>query len=177
MIEKRLNAPLTSSVGRLFDAVAALIGVRNRVSYEGQAALELEMLIDADGGEENGYSFALVAAAGPLQIDVAPMIRAIVSDLQAGVSQGRISQRFHNGLAQMVVALCQQINADQGLPVALSGGVFLNRYLTEKAAALLRQAGFEVLLHRQVPPNDGGLALGQAAIAGARSYKLAPKGR
>ena len=169
MIEKRLNAPLASSAGRLFDAVAALIGVRNRVSYEGQAALELEMLIDDSESLEEGYCFEFIDSAKPLQIDAAPLIRSVVSDLDSGISAAVISTRFHNGLAQMIVAVCQKIRQAKGpLPVALSGGVFQNRYLTERTSKLLRQAGFEVLLHRQVPPNDGGLALGQAAIAGAR---------
>jgi hydrogenase maturation protein HypF len=106
-----------------------------------------------------------------LQIDTAPLIRSVVSDLQAEVPVARISARFHNGMAQMIVDLCQRIAVDRGrLPVALSGGVFQNRYLAERAAKLLRQAGFKVLLHRQVPPNDGGLSLGQAAIAGRKIF-------
>ncbi|NOY14194.1 MAG: carbamoyltransferase HypF [Deltaproteobacteria bacterium] len=170
MIEKRLNSPLTSSVGRLFDAVSALIGVRNRVSYEGQAALELEMLINQDGSEESAYSFALKRIDDLYHIDPNPMIRSLVTDLTAGVSLAQISARFHNGLAQTILDVCRSIAAEHGsLPVALSGGVFQNRYLTERAAELLRGAGFKVLLHRQVPPNDGGLALGQAAIAGTRA--------
>ncbi len=152
----------------MFDGVAALLGVRNRVSYEGQAALELEMLIDADGAGEPAYEFGVAAAEGRLQVDPAPMIRHLVADLASGCEPGRLSARFHNGLAQAVVEVCQRLRDPLGaLPVALSGGVFQNRYLTERTAKLLRQAGFEVLLHRQVPPNDGGLALGQAAIAGA----------
>ena len=173
MIKKNINSPLTSSVGRLFDAVAALIGLHNRVSYEGQAALGLEMLIDEQGAGEAGYSFSVAETAGPLQIDATALITSIVSDLQLGVSGAKISARFHNGLAQLIVNLCLRISADRTpLPVALSGGVFQNRYLTERTAKLLRLAGFEVLLHRQVPPNDGGLALGQAAIAGARFNRL-----
>ncbi len=170
MMQKNINSPLTSSAGRLFDAVAALLGLRNRVSYEGQAALELEMQIDAQGVVEAGYRFSLLESAGPLQIDAAPLIKSIVSDLHQGVAVARISARFHNGLAEMIVALCRRFTANKNtLPVVLSGGVFQNRYLTERTAKLLRDAGFEVLLHRQVPPNDGGLALGQAAVAGANS--------
>ena len=173
MIEKGLNSPLTSSVGRLFDAVAALVGVRNRVSFEGQAALELEMLIGPPGGEESGYVFDLQEAPGVLEFDPGPMIRQLVSDLTAGVTADRISARFHNGLAQTVVDVCRQLAATHGVwPVALSGGVFQNRYLTERTAGLLRATGFEVLLHRQVPPNDGGLALGQAVIAGSNHQLL-----
>ncbi len=168
MIEKGINSPLTSSVGRLFDAVAALIGLRCKVSYEGQAALELEMLIDGDSAAEPAYSFLITETDGMLQVDPTPMIRQLVNDLAGQVTAAQISARFHNGLAQMVLDVCRTIVVEQGrLPVALSGGVFQNRYLTELTAKLLRQEGFEVLLHRQVPPNDGGLALGQAAIAGA----------
>jgi len=169
MIEKQLNSPLTSSVGRLFDAVAALIGVRNQVSYEGQAALELEMLIDEAGSDEPAYPFAMTSIDDRWQVDPAPMIKNLVLDLSEGAAVSALSARFHNGMAQAVVEVCQQISLDQEpLPVALSGGVFQNRYLTERTASLLRAAGFEVLLHRQVPPNDGGLALGQAAVAAAK---------
>lgn len=172
MIVKRLNSPLTSSIGRLFDAVAALVGVRNRVSFEGQAALELEMLIDRDGAGEPGYPFALAESASLLQVDPAPLIRQLVQDLTDRVAPSRLSARFHNGLAQVILEVCQRVTAERGaLPVALSGGVFQNRYLTERAAGLLRAAGFQVLLHRQVPPNDGGLALGQAVIA-ASNHQL-----
>lgn len=168
MIEKQINSPLTSSAGRLFDAVAALIGVRNRVNYEGQAALELEMLIAADGAGESGYDFGIIEAERNVQVDAVPMIRQLVEDVLAEIPPARLSARFHNGLAQVILKVCQRLAEKTGvLPVALSGGVFQNRYLTERAAALLREAGFEVLLHRQVPPNDGGLALGQAAVAGA----------
>jgi len=103
------------------------------------------------------------------QVDPAPMIKNLVLDLSEGAAVSALSARFHNGMAQAVVEVCQQISLDQEpLPVALSGGVFQNRYLTERTASLLRAAGFEVLLHRQVPPNDGGLALGQAAVAAAK---------
>ncbi len=169
MIEKRLNTPLTSSVGRLFDAVAAIVGLRNKVSYEGQAALELEMLIEADAADEPAYPFAVDTDGDLLKIDTTPMIKQLVADLTDALEPAQLSARFHNGMAQLIVDVCQKIVADRGpLPVALSGGVFQNRYLTERAANLLREAGFEVLLHRQVPPNDGGLSLGQAAIAAVK---------
>ena len=170
MIEKGINCPLTSSVGRLFDAVAALSGVRNQVNYEGQAALELEMLIGQKGDSEAAYRFEIVDVNGGWQIDSLPMIRQLVTDLENGVAAELLSARFHNGLAQVIVDVCCKIAKEKGaLPVALSGGVFQNRYLTERSAKMLRNAGFEVLLHRQVPPNDGGLSLGQAAVAAAKS--------
>ncbi len=166
MIEKRINSPLTSSCGRLFDAVAALAGLRERVSYEGQAALELEMAITGEGGEHS-YPFAIRREEGGWIVDPAPLIRAVVEDLQRGTTAARLSSGFHNALAEMIVDVCARVREDAGLnAVALSGGVFQNRYLTERALALLEKAGFAVYTHSLVPSNDGGLALGQAVIAG-----------
>lgn len=164
MIEKGINSPLTSSCGRLFDGIAALIGLRSKVSYEGQAALELEMSIDAD---EDEYLFELEVENGLLIFDPAPVIRAVVDDLLAGTFAGIISARFHNTLAQVMVAACRSMRSATGLNrVVLSGGVFQNLYLTERGRALLQAAGFDVYTHSLVPPNDGGLALGQAVVAG-----------
>ncbi|NLX10191.1 MAG: carbamoyltransferase HypF [Chloroflexi bacterium] len=165
-LEKRLNAPLTSSMGRLFDAVAALAGVLQTVTYEAQAAIWLEAQTDPD--EAGAYPFDLVPPgdSGPAQIDPAPALRALVADLRAGVAPARIAARFHNGVAEMVRAVCEQARAATGLhTVALSGGVWQNVTLLHKTVPLLRAAGFDVLTHRIVPPNDGGLALGQAVIA------------
>jgi hydrogenase maturation protein HypF len=166
MIEKGINAPLTSSCGRLFDAVAALAGIRSRISYEGQAALELEMAIEGEG-EEGFYPYDIDHAGEGYIIEPAAAIRAIVDDLRGGVPAGAVSARFHNTLAAVIAETCALLRGDTGLSrVALSGGVFQNRYLTEKSVQILRRAGFEVLTHSLVPPNDGGLALGQAVIAG-----------
>lgn len=167
MMARGLNSPLTSSCGRLFDAVAALLGVRDRVSYEGQAALELEQLLDED--EQGAYAFAWRNEGQVLVIDPADLIRALVADLLQGVAGAVLSARFHNALALMIRDVCVLLRNRSGLSLAaLSGGVFQNRYLTEKTSGLLREAGFTVLLHSLVPPNDGGLALGQAVIAGWR---------
>jgi hydrogenase maturation protein HypF len=166
MLEKGINAPLTSSCGRLFDAVAALCGLRHRVSYEGQAALELEMVAAAqDAGA--GYPFAVSDEEGMLVVEFTPLIRAIVNDLLQGVAVPVISFRFHQGLAQAVSIVCQRLRASCGLTqVALSGGVFQNRLLTELTMRLLAAQGFTVITHSLVPPNDGGVAFGQAVIAG-----------
>lgn len=167
MIAKDLNSPLTSSCGRLFDAVAALAGIRERVSYEGQAALELEMCLEGSAQGEAGYPFEIRKEQDLLLIDSIPMVRQLLKDLQDGINVSVLSARFHNGLSAVVVDVCKILRDVVGdRPVVLSGGVFQNRYLTERTMALLRDAGFEVLVHRQVPPNDGGLALGQALIAG-----------
>jgi len=164
MLARGINSPVTSSCGRLFDAVAAICGLRLKVSYEGQAALELEMVLEP--GAEDGYPCPIVGEGGMLLLDWQPMLAAIVADLQAGLSPGVISRRFHDGLARGVAELCCCLRSETGLDlVALSGGVFQNRYLTEKVSTLLTERAFRLCRHSLVPPNDGGLALGQAVIA------------
>jgi hydrogenase maturation protein HypF len=171
MMDKGINSPLTSSCGRLFDGVAALVGLRQRVSYEGQAALELEMAI-ADQSEKGSYPFSLAEEEGLLIFEPSPVIRAIVKEVLESEDAGRISARFHNTLALMTLEACKQIRERTSLKVAtLSGGVFQNLYLTEKTLALLEGEGFRVLTHSLVPPNDGGLALGQAVIAGKQAAR------
>jgi hydrogenase maturation protein HypF len=161
-----VRSPLTSSAGRLFDAVAALLGVRDVVRYEGQAAIELEQL--ADRATRDGYPVALDGGA-PLVLRGTDLIRAVVDDLRRGVDPAVIAARFHNGLAALVVATAGRVAASAGLgTVALSGGVFQNMLLLEAVAAGLRREGLKVLVHRRVPPNDGGISLGQAAVAAAR---------
>ncbi|OGR33382.1 MAG: carbamoyltransferase HypF [Desulfuromonadales bacterium GWD2_61_12] len=173
MIDRRINAPLTSSCGRLFDGVAALIGLRPRVSFEGQAAMELEMV--AAPAEQGAYPSAVERIGNLLEIDPALLIRAVVDDLHAAVPVAAISARFHRGVAHMVFQVCRILRAESGLSlVALSGGVFQNVFLTETVLALLRDDDFTVLTHSLVPPNDGGLALGQAIIAAQRIPPFAP---
>ncbi len=165
MIEKSLNSPLTSSCGRLFDAVAALLGIRSEVHYEGQAALELEMAIRGDGF--SAYPYRLREEEDQLIFDPAPTVRAIVEDLRNHVPPGVISGGFHQTLATVMVEVCSVLRAKTGLDrVVLSGGVFQNRFLTETVVPLLEVAGFRPVTHSLVPPNDGGLALGQAVVAG-----------
>ncbi|MBN1890946.1 MAG: carbamoyltransferase HypF [Thermoflexales bacterium] len=159
-LERRLNAPLTSSMGRLFDAVSALVGVRQQVNYEAQAAIELEAL--ADPAESALYPFELKPDGS---IDPRPLLAAILSDLGSATAIEKIAARFHNGVANMVYNVCSLLRASYGLSeVALSGGVWQNVTLLRKSLQLLEQGGFTVYVHHQVPPNDGGLALGQAAI-------------
>jgi hydrogenase maturation protein HypF len=168
-IESGLNAPPTSSMGRLFDAVASMAGVRQSVNYEGQAAIEFEAM---GGGVETGSWTLRVevgrAADGSRIIETAPLIRSAVEDVRAGVPASIISARFHNSLAAMVCEVCVAIRDERSLnEVALSGGVWQNVTLLRKTLDLLRDEGFTVYTHRSVPPNDGGLALGQAIIANA----------
>jgi hydrogenase maturation protein HypF len=161
-----LNAPYTSSVGRLFDAVAALSGVRDVVSYEGQAAIELEQLADPS---EQGCYIARIETGTPLVVRGADLVAAALGDVDAGVATPVVAARFHNGLAAIVAEVCELIRRDSGLDtVALSGGVFQNVLLVERCVADLESLGFTVLTHRRVPPNDGGVSLGQAAVCGAR---------
>ncbi len=163
MIERRINTVETSACGRLFDAVASIAGVRAEVNFEAQAAIELEM--SASAGVDAAYPFEISGAA-TWEIDMRPAIEAIVRDVQAAKAVGYISAAFHNTVAAMVVEVCRRLRASEGIArVCLSGGTFQNMYLLERAVAGLRAGGFEVFLHAKVPPNDGGIALGQAMIA------------
>ena len=162
-LENKINTPLTSSMGRLFDAAAALAGVRQTVNYEGQAAIEFEALADpAEGGK---YIFGV----NQDQVQAGSAFEALVQDVIAGVHSSQISARFHNGLAECVREVCLKIRSETGIDeVALSGGVWQNITLLGRTLSLLKGDGFRVYLHREVPANDGGLSLGQAVIAAAR---------
>ena len=162
--ERGLNAPPTSSAGRLFDAVASLLGVRDRVDFEAQAAMELEALAKAEA--DRLYPVGLEDRDGRLVVRTSDIIRGVVEDLLNGEETGRISSRFHATLAEVIVRTCHLLRRRSGLDrVALSGGVFQNVSLLRLAVDRLERTGFHVYTHHQVPPNDGGLALGQAAIA------------
>jgi hydrogenase maturation protein HypF len=166
MARKGVSAPLTSSAGRLFDAVAAILGVRDTINYEGQAAIELEQL--ADPGERGRYR-AGIDAGEPFRVRAADLIGAVVADLAAGVPREAVAARFHSGMAGVVAAGCLLLRERHGLAtVALSGGVFQNMLLLSQVVTRLEERGFEVLTHSRVPCNDGGISLGQAAVAAAR---------
>jgi hydrogenase maturation protein HypF len=166
MLARGLNSPWTSSAGRLFDAVAALIGLRHEVQYEGQAAVELEMLADEHPAE--GYSFSLADQHKPMVVQTGGVIRGVVDDLLSGEPVGRIAARFHTTLSGIIRAVCGRIREQTNLrQVALSGGVFQNTLLLTQAISGLQQDGFVVYSHKLVPPNDGGLCLGQVAVANA----------
>jgi len=166
--ERGLNAPPTSSAGRLFDAVASLLGLRDRVDFEAQAAMELEAL--SEGEPDRVYATNLHEEEGRTVVETPDIVRAVVEDILAGTSTEQIGTRFHATMADVIVRTCRRLRVQSGLErVALSGGVFQNVLLLRLAVDGLRRAGFDVYTHRQVPPNDGGLALGQAAIA-ARTW-------
>ncbi len=211
-IERGLNSPLTSSMGRLFDALSALIGIRGEIDYEGQAAVELEMAayracpesfaschseralrspchsewseeshrsgqapqpknlapdkLHKEFDEKDSYPCSITDDKGIRIIRVGSLLSAIIEDLRQGISQGEISLKFHNTVAQMTNQMCQLIANETNInQVALSGGVFQNRPLLRKTVSLLENSGFQVFTHRQVPCNDGGISLGQAVVA------------
>jgi hydrogenase maturation protein HypF len=159
LLERGVNAPLTSSVGRLFDAVAALTGVARVSRFEGQAAMSLEAAVAGEGGE--AYP-APLARGEPLELDWRPLVAAAAADAAAGRPAGWIATRFHNALVEWIVAVARRAEAPH---VVLSGGVFQNACLAARARARLEAEGFTPLTHRRVPPNDGGIALGQAVLA------------
>jgi len=159
-LERKLNSPLTSSMGRLFDAAASLADVRQKVNYEAQAAIEFEALVDTQ--ETGAYHFEIAQS----EIQVLPAVAGLVADVLAGVPASVISARFHHGVVNMIREVCSRIRAQTGLnEIALSGGVWQNMTLLALSLAGLHQDGFQVYIHHQVPTNDGGLALGQALIA------------
>jgi hydrogenase maturation protein HypF len=157
VLKRGINAPVTSSMGRLFDGVAAVLGVRQKVRHEGQAAMELEYR--AHNSDDDGiYDIPLAANSGILKADWRPMLSEIIKDQDEGTAIEAIARRFHNSLSQLVVTVAESAGAER---VVLSGGCFQNRLLTEGCIARLRAAGFQPYWHQNAPPNDGGIALGQ----------------
>ena len=164
-LERRLGCVPTSSMGRLFDAVASLAGVCHRVGYDAQAAMELEA-VARGAGDVAGYRFALGPdGPGPLVADPAPVIRAVAHDVRTGVAPAVVAARFHQAVVDLVVASAGEVRRRTRLErVTLSGGVFLNALVTRGCVRALTAAGFDVLRHRRVPPSDAGIALGQVAV-------------
>ncbi|UCD21783.1 MAG: carbamoyltransferase HypF [Chloroflexota bacterium] len=166
-IERRINSPPTSSMGRLFDAVSALLGIRSEIDYEGQAAVELEMAAHREGTRtRESYPYRILEDEGVNIVYLRDLLSAVIEDLEQDVSKGSISVKFHNTIARMIDEMCRLTADKTGITqVALSGGVFQNRLLLRKAINLLESSGFQVFTHRQAPCNDGGISLGQAVIA------------
>ena len=165
MLRRDFRSPVTTSAGRLFDGVAALVGLHQTITFEGQAAMALEYA--ADPYEQAAYPLPLIGA-DPIVLDWKPLLAALLADLRDGASTAIMSGRFHNTLVETSVAVAKAIGESQ---IALSGGCFQNRRLTERTAERLEQEGFTVLLHRQVPPNDGAVSLGQLVVAAAELRK------
>jgi hydrogenase maturation protein HypF len=175
LVESGIASPLTTSAGRLFDAVAALCGIRAEVNYEGQAAIELEAA--AAPGERGAYPLPIRGPQGaPLLLDARSTIRAVVRDVEGGIPVAVVSARFHNALAEATANACGIAAERTGIgTVVLSGGVFQNRMLLARTRASLESFGIRVLVPELLPPNDGGIAYGQLAVATARL--IAEEGR
>lgn len=187
MLQKELNSPLTSSVGRLFDAVASLIGLRQRVSFEGQAAMELEFAMAGQSSDE-AYGFSIGNFRSPtsdsgqdrssaignrkslLMVDWSAAVKQILENLRQDVPRSLISVKFHNMLSDVIVAVARGIGIER---VVLTGGCFQNKYLTERAVQQLRESGLRPYWHQRVPPNDGGISLGQIYALGMRESQRA----
>jgi len=166
-LAQRPDALLTSSAGRLFDAVAAILGLRSRITYEAQAAIALESAAFGQPlGGPGGYDVDVTAGPDGLVLDPSPLLVKLVADRDGGVPAAVASAGFHAGLGRGVATAAAQVASDQGLDtVALSGGVFQNTRLSEIVVRQLRAAGLAVLVHHRLPPNDGGISVGQAAVA------------
>jgi hydrogenase maturation protein HypF len=172
MMGQGVNSPFTSSCGRLFDAVAALIGIRQQVNYEAQAAIELEMAI-IPSADETGYPLELMSDGDNWIISTRPLFEALIEDLRRSVPVSAISRRFHNGLVEGFVKLATILRTKTAFNrVCLSGGTFHNIYLSQRLEAQLSKAGFEVFTQNEVPSGDGGLSLGQALVAAAKRQNL-----
>lgn len=181
MIERGINCPMTSSAGRLLDAVSALLGVCEQPTYEGESAILLEA---AAGLTDESYEIALVKNTATEQstahdtsvilLDAEPLFKAVLDDMQADVPVATIAAKVHNAMIAAIVQSCLVANAAYGISiVALAGGVFMNRLITEGAIAALEGAGFTVALGKELPPNDGAISYGQAAVAAARANQQA----
>jgi hydrogenase maturation protein HypF len=166
LVARGLQSPTVSSVGRLFDAVAAIAGLRDVVTYEGQAAIELEQAVDDD---EPGTYAVPMPAGMPFVVDGIALVAAAARDLRDDVPVAAVAARVHHALSDVIVEAATRVRAETGLTdVALSGGVFQNVRLLEGAVSSLADHGFAVLTHELVPTNDGGISFGQAAVAAAR---------
>jgi len=166
MLERKINSPLSCGMGRLFDAVSSLAGICDRITFEGEAAIALEMAA-ADTDELYPY---YLEGSSPIMINVMPLVRAIVVDIRVGVAASTVAGKFHNTVAAMVIEICALARDNTGLEtVALSGGVFQNALLFGLVESGLQGSGFRVLSHSMVPTNDACISLGQAAVAAARA--------
>lgn len=174
MLERGINSPLTSSCGRLFDAVAALLNLRHKISYDGQAAIELEALAESAEDVKRSYSFKIGNQGKmPFHLDFTTIFPEMLEELGFGVPTPVIARRFHYTVADGAIAACLRIAEETGIErVVLSGGVFQNRLLTEMTSSGLSEKGLQVFTHCLIPPNDGGIAVGQAVIAARQALVL-----
>jgi hydrogenase maturation protein HypF len=169
MIDKKINSPLASSMGRLFDGVSSLIGVCDFAGYEGEAAIKLEKIIGGEGlSSKAGYKFRYIKENGMIIIDWEPIIKGVIKDLERGVKKPEISLKFHNAVCDMIKDVCSMLKKKyKTKKVCMSGGVFQNKYLLGHVKPILEKAGFNAYAHKRIPTHDGGTALGQAILADA----------
>lgn len=173
MWKRGINSPLATSMGRLFDGIAALLGICSQAEYEAQGPIELEALLGRDMTMSNSYAMVVDVDSEIWTVDHRPLIRAIVTDMAAGVPVRDISRRFHSTIVRLVTDICQRLRARDGVQqVVMSGGVFLNEFLLVNCQVELRKAGFAVHSHQRVPCNDGCISLGQVAVANAQLSQL-----
>lgn len=171
MIDRNINSPLTSSAGRLFDAVSALLGIKHRISYEGQAAIELENI--AQEGYHGEYGFDIYDNGGIYIINANEIVNGIIGDIDGRLPRGMIAAKFHETAANMVLETCNKLRNATGLAkVVLSGGVFQNMILLGKCVSKLEKESFKVYIHSRVPSNDGGISFGQAVIAAVKYLQV-----
>ena len=156
-----VNSPVTSSAGRLFDATSSIVGIQQTMRYEGQAAMALEFASDGVN-TDSSYSFEIINSKTGYIVDWEQMVRGIIIDISGKVNWGLISAKFHNTLAEMILEMAKRVGEER---VVLSGGCFQNKYFTERTIAQLKGAGFRPYWHQRIPPNDGGIALGQIMAA------------
>jgi len=165
-IDQGINSPLTSSAGRLFDTVAALIGVRETINYEGQAAIELEMAAAGESQDSQSYPFAIYRQDEVRIVGMQETILSVIQDVRDAIPPATISLRFHRTMAAVIAKMCRLIAEEKNVGrVVLSGGVLQNRLLARLATTTLEDQGLEVFSHHRIPCNDGGISLGQAVIA------------
>jgi hydrogenase maturation protein HypF len=164
MLQKGLHSPWTSSAGRLFDAVSSLTGLRQIIRFEGQAAMELEFAVDSSTSEQE-YPFEVRSGVDPepaMIIDWEPLVGAILRDVETGISTSVISKKFHNTMAEIIAAVAQRVAENR---VVLTGGCFQNKLLLERAVEKMERRGLRPYWHQRIPPNDGGIAVGQIVAA------------
>ncbi|VAW29608.1 [NiFe] hydrogenase metallocenter assembly protein HypF, partial [hydrothermal vent metagenome] len=157
MLEKNINSPITSSAGRLFDAVSSLLNISHNSNYEGQSAMKLEFAVDIT--ERGHYPFS-IKENKIIEIDWSEIIKTLLDDKNNNIDTSKIAARFHNSLSKIILSVAEIVGKEK---VLLSGGCFQNTYLTERTAKLLTEKKYKVYLNQRVPPNDGGIALGQIA--------------
>lgn len=170
MVVRKINAPITTSMGRLFDGISALMGICSKVEYEAQAAIEMEALLQRDFSMAKPFKYAINETDGCLEVDYRPLVNELVRLLQTQIyNLSELSRRFHSTIVDIIEAVCQRlVDRFEVKQIVLSGGVFCNEFILINALNCLELRGFKSYCHQLVPTNDGGISLGQVVVAAAR---------